>query len=390
MRKQGINRISNAKRALVLLIAVLAGTLWMGTFGGCSGKYTGSGTYSIPEIGGESVSGGSAYGLSEDAGDLTDVDTYFAAPGAGGSTFIYDSAYLGEVFGTKEVTLNDLYAAVDGNKTISPRFKELTKTFCKQYVTLAPKADRRILYYNLKTVTFKETDGFGLAVDSFSGDASACYSKDKNIITVLTEYSFDKGTWEYQTIIHELSHAARNAIVKKNGRTYYISSGGENFNELMCDETLNTIFSVSLLGYEEPDLAYQLQSNYMDIILDSMDNYEISDYINHSQSYFIKKLEEYSGQESAADMIRLLQAQYDDFHDDSFKREQQEYYPLYDFVSDVFYKNRIDRNSTHAEAEAVSEELIRRVTFDVPEEYELDVDHFREHFRAYCEALGIS
>ncbi len=369
---------------LVLIVAVLIG----GMLGGCSGKEIGS--YSISEIGGETASYSSGDGLFADAGDDADVDTYYAVIGAGG-TYIYDSAYLGEIFGTKEVTLEDLYAAVDGNKTIGPRFNELTKTYCKQYVTLAPNADRRILYHNLKTMTFKETDGYGLAVDTFSLDACACYTPDKNTITVLTEYSFEKGTWAYQTLFHELSHAARTSIVRTRDRTYYIRSGGNSFREVMCDETLNTIFAVHLLGYEEPDLAYQLQSNFMDIILDSMDNYEIgSDYINHSQSYFIKKLNEYSGQESAADIIRLLQAQYDDFHDDSFKREQQEYYPLYDFVADVFYKSRITPNTPLAEAETVCEELIRRVTFDVPEEYELDVDHFRTHFLTYCEALGIS
>lgn len=381
MCKKSATRNTKTKHVLlVLIVAVLIG----GMLGGCSGKEIGS--YSIPEIGGETAGDG----LFADASDDADVDTYYAVIGAGG-TYIYDSAYLGEIFGTKEVTLEDLYAAVDGNKTIGPRFNELTKTYCKQYVTLAPNADRRILYHNLKTMTFKETNGYGLAVDTFSLDACACYTPDKNTITVLTEYSFEKGTWAYQTLFHELSHAARTSIVRTRDRTYYIRSGGNSFREVMCDETLNTIFAVHLLGYEEPDLAYQLQSNFMDIILDSMDNYEIgSDYINHSQSYFIKKLNEYSGQESAADMIRLLQAQYDDFHDDSFKREQQEYYPLYDFVADVFYKNRITPNTSLAEAETVCEELIRRVTFDVPEEYELDVDHFRDHFRAYCEVLGIS
>ena len=43
-----------------------------------------------------------------------------------------------------------------------------------------------------------------------------------------------------------------------------------------------------------------------------------------------------------------------------------------------------------AQAEQVYEELVRRVAFDVPEEYELDLDHFREHFVAYCESLGVT
>ena len=133
-----------------------------------------------------------------------------------------------------------------------------------------------------------------------------------------------------------------------------MQSGGSSFDVTLCDETLNTIFAVSLLGYEEPDLAYQLQSNLVDILIRSMDNYQISDYINHSQSYFIRKLDEYIGRENyAADMIRLLQAQRDDFLDDAYKDPQSHYYPLYDFVSDVFYQSRLRQGMSFAEAQSV-------------------------------------
>ena len=374
---------------VTFLTAALTAAVTLGVLCGCSGGKSASGYSLSPGTGGET-----AFSIPQDyaadaAGSRIEIDAIFEAPGAGNTTYIQDSACLDMVFGSDEVTLDDLYAAVDRNRNISDRFKTLLKAYCAQYVTKAPDADRRILRHNLKTIVVKETDGYGLALDSFSTEAAACYTLDENVITVLTQYSFAEGTWEYQILFHELSHAARNATVKTAARTYVLRSGGLSFSEVMCDETLNTVF-VSLFDYEEPDLAYQLQSNYVDVLISSMDNYEPSDYINHSQSYFIRKLDEYGGYENcAAGMIRLLQAQYDDFHDDSFRREQSEYYPLYDFVADVFYKDRIGPGTSSAEAEQVYEELIRRVTFDVPEEYELDTDHFHEHFLAYCEGLGI-
>lgn len=381
------NRSGNGVRGLAVL---LAAALLLGAMTGCSRKssttYSSSGTTftraeepEIPDY------------YSDNGGTRIEIDAIFAAPGAGNLTWIYDSAYLDEALGSAQPTLEDLYGAVDQNPNISDRFKTLIREYCTQYVTCAPKSDRRILYHNLKTLVVKQTDEVQLILDTFSTDAAACYDYRENVITVLSQYTFEKGTWEYQILFHELSHAARMTRFSANGRNYWIQSGGSSFDEVMCDETLNTIFSVSLLGYEEPDLAYQLQSNFVDVLIRSMDNYEISDYINHSQSYFLRKLDEYSGCENyAAGMIRLLQAQREDFFDDSYKHPQSHYYPLYDFVSEVFYKSRLCQGMSFAEAEGVYAELIGRVTFDVPEEYELDLDHFREYFLGYCAELGIA
>ena len=159
---------------------------------------------------------------------------------------------------------------------------------------------------------------------------------------------------------------------------------------LMLDETLNTLFSIKVLGYDENDFAYQLQSNYLNLIVESMDNYDISDYINHSQSYFIKKLNDFTRNKDYANaMIELLQMQYDDFHDDYIHVDQSSYYPLYDFVSEVYYKNRILPGMSYDEALKVKNELVEKITFDVSSGYEIDLDHFDEFFEDYCNRMGI-
>lgn len=319
-----------------------------------------------------------------------EIDTIDVVPGGGNRTRIYDSAYLSEALGDYQPTLNDFYKVIDSNNNITDQYKDLIREFVTAYITKTPDADRRILYHNLQTLQIRECDDAHLLLTTFNEDAVACYIFKENTICVLSDYKFEKGTWAYQTIFHELTHVARNAYFNKGGKNYEIKSGGYNYSVLMLDETLNTIYAIDLLDYFDQDFAYQLQSNYMDIILDSMDNYKNSDYINHSQGYFIAKLDEYMGTQGYAGvMIELLQAQFNDFHDDNIKAEQSEYYPLYDFVSDVFYKDRLHSGMSYDEALAVKDELVSRIMFDVPEEYEIDVNHFDEHFNEYCANLGI-
>jgi hypothetical protein len=328
--------------------------------------------------------------LDENEDSQMEIDTIVKYPGAGGMISIFDSKYLNEAFGEEEITLDDLYKVIDENESIKAPYSDLIKEYCRCYVENAPNADRRILYHNLKTITIEECNDMKLILNTFSTDAVACYMYYDNKLCFKAGTSFEKGTWEYQILFHELSHAARTAYFKEDGKNYRIRSGGKNYDVLMLDETLNTIFAVGLFDFDYNDFAYHLQSNYMDIIIESMDNYNLEDYINHSQSYFIKKLDEYAGTENyAGAMIELLQAQYEDYHNDEIKANQSEYYPLYDFVSDIFYKSRLNPNMSYEEALAVKEELVNRITFKVPEEYEIDLNHFDEYFNSYCESIGI-
>ena len=319
-----------------------------------------------------------------------EIDTYVAFPGAGDRVLIYDSAFYDDVLGTNQASVDDFYRLIDANRNIPDRLKPLFKEYCYNYVTLVPNADRRVLYNNLQTLKVKECTPQELMLETFSSDSCACYYPEQNTIITLKDYKFEKGTWEYQVLFHEISHAARISYFSKNGKNYEIKSGGLNYNVLLLDEALNTMFSIKVLGYDENDFAYQLQSNYLNLILNSMDNYDIADYINHSQSYFIKKLNEYLNQSDYANaMIELLQMQYDDFHDDYLHVDQNSYYPLYDFMSEIYYKNRIVPGMSYEEALEVKNEFVSKVIFDVSSGYEIDLVHFDEFFNEYCARMGI-
>ncbi len=325
--------------------------------------------------------------LSTEVDELK-LDEYFANEYST-HTYIYDMNYLNMVLEDREVTLDDFYYVIDHNDKIIDRFKPFVKNYCKDYIEKQPNAERRVLYENLKTLEFEECDSFRLALKTMSTDAYACYVRKENKIYVHEDYEYEYGTWYYQVLYHELSHAARTGWWTIDGKTVHVQCEGVNFNTLSLAEGLNSIFAVKLFDYEERDIAYQLQSNYLSVIIESMDNYEISDYMNHSLSYFVKKLDEFHGGDYAQVFLELVETQYKDFHNDDIKLEQPEYYPIYEYISDVYYKNKITPDTTYEEARAFTDELLDRILFDVPEEYEIDTNYFYEYLDEYCTNLGI-
>ena len=169
-----------------------------------------------------------------------------------------------------------------------------------------------------------------------------------------------------------------------------MSPAGVSLSLVTVDEALNSVFAVSLFDYEERDIAYQLQSNYCTIMLDCLDNYSLSDYINHSLSYYASKLDEHNGHNIYDKCIlTLIDTQYKDYHSDLIEIEQEEYYPIYDYIADMYYRKYIDEDMSYNEAKSVADDLIERITYDVPLEYNIDTNRFYDYLNEYCNSIGI-
>lgn len=63
-------------------------------------------------------------------------------------------------------------------------------------------------------------------------------------------------------------------------------------------------------------------------------------------------------------MIRLMEVQYNDYHDDEYELEQGNYYPLYDYVAGMYYRVRVTDGMSEAEKDAVVEEQPGKVLFE--------------------------
>ena len=148
-------------------------------------------------------------------------------------------------------------------------------------------------------------------------------------------------------------------------------------------ECLNSVFSCSLLNYDEWDIAYQVPSNYLRIMLDCMDNYELSDYMNHGDTYFYRKLDEASGHTNYAEVLwKLIALQRSDWEDDKIDIDQAEYYPIYDFLCDIYCSKYLTPEMTDEEARQVADDLVYKAFYDAPERYKICEQRFYDNLEA--------
>lgn len=328
--------------------------------------------------------------LSEVANGELIVDTYLESDWLN-YIYIYDMNYIDHIFEHENITLEMLYETIKNNLSIPENFKNLLYQYCESVVRNYPDIELRVFYENLKTLEVVECNQYELSQKTLNIDASGCYMKDENRIYVLENQNYEKGTWDYQVIFHELSHCLRNGLYNIDGKQVKIQAEGQNFSNIITAEALNSLFAVSLFDYEENDIAYQLQSNYHKVMIDCIDNYTLSDYVNHSLSYYANQLDKYNGDENYATVIlELIQMQYDDFHSESINVEQKEYYPIYDYISNMYFNKYITSYMSYDEAQVVADRLVNIITFDVPEEYNIDTNRFYENLNNYCETIGIS
>ena len=125
-------------------------------------------------------------------------------------------------------------------------------------------------------------------------------------------------------------------------------------------------------------------------MIENMDNYDIVDYMNHSSSYFVKKLDEWNHDNNyAKSLLELIEMQYKDYHNDDIELPQEQYYPIYDYISDMFLRKHVTPGMSYEEAKNQMNILLEQILFDIPEEYNIDTNHFYEYLDEYCNELGI-
>lgn len=303
--------------------------------------------------------------------------------------YVYDNDYLNILLDYETVSLDEMFSVIDQNDLISDEFKPLVKQYCIDFVTRQPEAETRVLYENLKTLNIITADQNEIAVKTLSNHSAAGYDRNKNTIYILEGQEYIKGTWEYQVLYHELSHAARTGVWDIDMIKRRVQCEGVNFNTVTCAEALNSLFAVSLFDYEEESIAYQLQSNYVKTMIDSLDDYQLSDYMNRSLSYFVYKLGEFNNGDfkTAVEIMNLIETQYKDIYTTSYDYSKEVYYPIYDYISRMYYKNRITAEMSHEEAYTIADELTDRIMKNVDEIYQIPVEHFYQYFEQYYKAL---
>lgn len=304
---------------------------------------------------------------------------------------IFNSEELDDVFENKkeDITYDDIINDINNNPNISDKYKQIYLELINNYKEKYPTIDLRILHHNLQTLAIAELDERDMKIKARSIDACAVYRVDENTIYVAKGCQFEKGTWDYQVITHEMGHTFRElktTIGDKKVRCQFESISGHG---TIVGEAMNSLMTLRSYDTEEKDIAYQLQSNMNELMVESMDNYFYDDYINHNLTYYENQLNEYNEDDQAVRMIGLMELQYDDYHNNSIIIDESEFHDLYDYIARMYYKNNLNPNMTREEAEKVRDEFIYRITYDVPEEYNINTEHMKDFFQEYCVEIGL-
>ena len=302
--------------------------------------------------------------------------------------YIYDMDYLDMAMDSYSVSLDDLYEVIDNNNSISPRIKAVIKEYCYSLVNKYPDVELRVLYENLKTLTVIESTA-ELRKKDLNVSTSALYYRPGNTIYLSDDISLEKGSWDYQVVYHELSHVLRIREYNDGKKQIKIKPEGQNFPSDITMETLNSLFAVSLLDYESDEIAYQLQSNYFNVMLECMDNYELADYVNHSVSYFAKKLDEYNGDENeATSILSLIQMQYVSLYNSNIDVNNTDFNKIYDYIAKMYYDKYITDDMTYDEMQMVATDLINKISLEIPEgTYNIDYNYFYDYLDSYSKNL---
>jgi hypothetical protein len=181
-----------------------------------------------------------------------------------------------------------------------------------------------------------------------------------------------------------MGHVMRLTQFENDGKTIRTKFSNSSGNILIVEEALNSLFTLRLYDENEMDIAYQFQSNMMELMVSSMDNYTYQDYIEHNITYFQDKLNEHNQNDLAIEMLHLMNLQYKDYHDNKIDVPQEQYYPLYDYIAKMYYDANIHEGMSRAEIEKIRDNFIYKLTYDVPAEYNVDIEHLHEYFNTYC------
>lgn len=79
----------------------------------------------------------------------------------------------------------------------------------------------------------------------------------------------------------------------------------------------------------------------------------------------------------------MIEAQYDDYHSDKIERTQDIYYPIYDYLCKMYLDKYAAADMSEDSLTSLIDELVERVIFDIPEEYNVETEEFYRFGQTY-------
>jgi len=314
-----------------------------------------------------------------------------------GFVHIKDSKANEYVFGTPKPTLEDIYESIDGNTSIDEKYNKFLKDYAKDWLTLWPDTDFTIFNYNMKSLEIETLTPEEIQRRTMSAYTVACYMNLENKICINSNCNFeDKSSNDYVVFVHEITHAARTCktnIDKKEIAARFYDSGEVGLYE---DECLATWFAYKLQGLDNKSIYYTFPSSIYRQIFPYMD-YDGADYINHSFSYFLEKMQEYFdeiGMECPAyHFTNLVDCKCLTHYRKYTTPVITQFDELYEALVFNYAKNHINENMTLAETDREFENMWEDLTFNfenIADPYpEMTKESYRTYWDEYVSSLGI-
>lgn len=228
-----------------------------------------------------------------------------------------------------------------------------------------------------------------------SGDAAAggLFNRYTHEIVLSKDLDFSPGSWGREAAYHELAHATRLYYDRDDaGRSAYVTFSGPDDQTDAMSEALNSLFADSLMDEDEkPDvLSYQLQCNYADVILGSLDGYELGDYLSHSSQWLTQKLDKRLGDDEGQLLLELMQLQKDDLSDGRVDVSLDNLHRLSDDLCELDFDGSIHDGTTYEEVASLADELVARLSDGVSDADEaIDSNRIGLDLRAQCRQRGV-
>jgi len=257
--------------------------------------------------------------------------------------YVNDSKMYQKIFGFSKPTKDELYAAVDTNPELPEKYRDFIKSFINDWLALYPESDLSVLKHNLSTLHIFEFSKEGQSMYyQLSGGAIASYMPGNNCIYIVADADIqNKGSEDYVTAVHELIHAARNAVIEKeNGDITYVSFNSFPDNTTYFgdyqDEALVSYFSYELQNLNHKSSSYAYLSSMYRQFMPYL-NFDGADYMNHSAAHFVDKLQEYFDKcgirYRALSVFKLMDLLMISHEEDAIPKEWNDYTALYESLS---------------------------------------------------------
>lgn len=313
-----------------------------------------------------------------------------------GTLHAMDSSAYEHTLGFAKPTYEDLTEVIDKNRKLDNNYKAAIREYIEYWLDVCPDTDFTVLYQNLETMDLQKCSASDMLKYTGSSTAVAQYNAVDNVIRINEMSVIDnRSSDDFITFYHELTHAARTLDYKKGKMKYMISFGTAYIGNII-EEAVITNFIYEMQGMGKKSEYYSLPCNYMRIIIDCLDDYSWSDYVNHSVVYLADQMDQYMGDESgrALYMLHIMEVEYEIQMHRNHDKEEIAYctahYPdMYEYIVRMYCKKHLDASMSKDEAEQTFDTFMDEITFNFDtfgSEYQCP-EITEEAFRPYFDAV---